>query len=430
LYTIRHSAYYASATHAVKTWSTWLTPEHPVVAKWMDKSTRSSQLLEDARQRQVLLCQEHNTTAIKPVGKYSKNGEGDKADPEAFLVPVSQPAIPQGLQSIPQMHQPAVDGTQRLLSKMHDKIMFRAIWNSIKPQDVPRRTQFLANTVPTSNLWLRNVPNNPRFKLDPFCFRFNLLQHFCLDDNINALLGVNTSMSCVCSQDITSHPANAKLTVRPAGYAHFVNCTRQSAFTTRHNLIVKVCADAIRAAGLHPQLEIMASKASMAPTGTGNLPSNQKRFDVTVGGADDLLTMHLDVSVTSSRQLDQALAQGSSRFPLHTANNKVKHKINVYKDSIYPDVETLLPMVAETSGAMHPNFAKFFNTIGARVDNRPPLDAAWTTPTFATYWLALTSVTLRRETARACQKLALATLARTGISGTGHSDTESEAQDS
>jgi hypothetical protein len=426
LFSMRHSAYYASVAHAVKTWSTWLSPTHPIIVRWLDGSTRSSQLFEEARHQQVLLYQEYNTSTILPLSKNSRNDEGDKADPESLLPTIVPPALPQTIKSIPDMTKSAVEKVQKTLGKLHNTIMFRNAWRAIDVDDVPRRTQFLANTVPTSNLWLRSIPSNPKFKLDSFTFKFNLLQHFSLDADINNLLGVDNKMPCTCSKDISGF---SKASVRAAGYAHFVNCTHQSAFTARHNLLIKVIADATRAAGLNPQLEAMVSRAPLAGSASDNHSSQQKRFDVTVAGADELLVLHVDASVTSSRQQDKALAQGGAKYPLHAAKHKVQQKIAKYQDNIYPDVETLLPLVAETSGAIHPNFAKFYTAIGARVDNRPPLDAIWTTPTFASYWLAITSVTLRRATARACQRLANAALDLSGKAGMRRADTTSAGQD-
>jgi hypothetical protein len=381
--------------------------------------------LETARKEQVTLCQQFNTTKIEALPKHKKNADGDKADPEAFLTQVIPPALPAAINLIPKMNSTAVDKIQKLLGKMHNILAFRAAWRAIETDDLPRRTQFLANTVPTSNLWLRNIPSNPKFKMDPFSFRFNLLQHFCMDAEINKLLGVHEQgLHCCCNKDISAPPGKVSPTLRPATYSHFVNCTRQSAFTARHNQIVRVCADATRAAGLNPQLEAMVSRPAFSASASDN-QSSQKRFDVTVAGADELLVLHLDISVTSTRQQDEPLAIGGARHALHVAKHKAQEKMRKYKDTFFVDTETLLPMVAETSGAIHPNFAKFFAAIGARVDNHPPLDAIWTTPTFASYWLALTSVTLRRETARACQRLADAALGITRDAGKTRSDKQS-----
>jgi len=315
------------------------------------------------------------------------------------------------------MNSSAIDKIQHVLSQMHNTLAFRRIWRSISPDDVIKRTQFLANTVPTANLWLRVVPSNPKFKMKSFQFRFNLLLHFGLDDAINNLLGVNENLVCSCSKNVAPQPGQATPATCPANVNHFLNCTRQSAFTARHNKIVAILADATRAAGLQPQIEVMVSRPAFTAT-TRDKHTSQKRYDVTVAGAADLNVLQLDVSVTSSRQQEEAIAKGGANFPLHAANAKAREKVNDYQNFIVPEDETFMPMIAETSGALHPNFAKFLNAIGSRVDNRPPLDAIWTTPTFAAYWLAITSVTLRAETAQACQRLANAALDLSGEAGT------------
>jgi hypothetical protein len=420
LHTIRHSAYYASVTHAIRTWSAHLSAQHPVISSWLDGSSRSSHLVQKALDEQKALCLAYNTSRIDPLPKQGHKETGDKADPEAFLASIIPPPLPQSITSIPSMNDSAVDKTQKILGRMHNAVLFRDAWRAIEVDNIPRRTQFLANTVPTSNLWLRNIPSNPKFRLDKFCFQFNLFQHFCLDNNIDQILGVNDKMHCCCSKDIVASDNSRANATRPATYGHFVNCTRQSAFTARHNLIVQVVADAVRAAGLNPQLEAMVNRPVATPS-TGHNQMSQKRFDVTVAGADELLVIHTDISVTSSRQRDDAIAQGGAKRPLHAAKSKVQQKLNTYKNLTFLDTETLIPLVAETSGAIHPNFAKFFAALGNRVDNRPPLDAIWTTPTFATYWLAVTSMTLRRETARACQRLADAALNASNSADRGQS---------
>jgi hypothetical protein len=198
-----------------------------------------------------------------------------------------------------------------------------------------------------------------------------------------------------------------------ATFDHFVNCLAQSAFSTRHNFLVSICAEAARSTGLDPQLESLCSKA---PFSVGNnMQILQKhRMDVTVAVCLELKTFQLDISVASHRQHDPAIAIGCSRFPLHAARGAARDKHNKYKDSFYPDTEVLIPLIAETSGAIHPNFAKFFATIGTRVNNMAPADADWTTPSFTSYWMARTSVALRSATAQALQRLARASLARAG----------------
>jgi hypothetical protein len=284
----------------------------------------------------------------------------------------------------------------------------------IDKNDTIQRTQYLANSVPSTSIWLRILPNNPLFKFNRQEYRFNLLQHFALDKDIDSLLELPLQpIACACNRMCFRAPDDS--TPR-ATYNHLVSCTQASAFITRHNQLINICADAVRSVGLTPQLETQASRL---PTATVHQHQIQQklRFDITASGISNTNTLQCDVSVTSHRQRDRRLKEGGANFALHAADDACKTKINKYQHAIYPDSETIVPLVAETSGAIHLGVIKFFEALGTRVDNKPPLEATWTTPSFSSYWLAAFSATLRRESARSLQRLARKALALSGRQG-------------
>jgi hypothetical protein len=337
---------------------------------------------------------------------------------------IDPPALPQSVKQIPKMSRSAVDKVQRSLTLLHNTVGFRQVWSQLDRSNLGGRTQFLANSVPSTSAWLRCIPSDPKFRLTPKEFRICLLKHFALGPEIIRQAGLSPNQLCVCNKSLhVDEDGQPPPDAIKATYDHLINCTRQEAYTSRHNQLVKVIADAARSTGLTARLETLASRA--APHNHGQ----RKRFDITVSGAPDLNILQLDVSVASHRQRDKALGLGCSRFALHAAKAAARAKINKYKHCINPENETFIPLIAETSGAIHPNFAKFLVTIGARVGGKPPTDATWTTPSFASYWLAITSMVLQRETARAIMRLAHACQQLTGNIGTDSFEHNADGND-
>jgi hypothetical protein len=420
LHSIRHSAFYASNAHALHTWTRYLGRDNDIIAKWLDGSTRSSNQLQKCLEEQRNLVKLLNTTKIIPDPKSAANNANvDKAHPEAAIVVPLPPTLPQTLNQIPDLKRADIDKIQHVLGRLHSVIQFRNNWKEISKDDVAKRTQYLANSVPTSSIWLRVLPNNRKFKFNRFEYRFNMLQHFALDDDIDALLGLTPHhIPCACNKNAFRDPDDEDGGGRTprATYQHLVNCIKEGAFTTRHTLLVNDCADAARSVGLTPLPEAQASKTPTATTHQHQI-QQKLRFDVTVAGISNINILQCDVTVASHRQQEKQMREGCSNYNLYAANHASKHKLNKYKDAIYPDSESVVPLVAETSGAIHSGFSKFLEAVGTRVDGKAPLEANWTTPTFAAYWLAVISATLRRECARALQRLARKSLALSGQQG-------------
>jgi hypothetical protein len=402
LHAIRHTAYFASVAHAIKTWTQHFGADHPVISKWTDSNSRSCTQLKESFEVQRKMVAVYNTTTILPTPLTGPDDEGDKADPEQHIKRPPLPSLPQSINTISTLLPSAVSRMQNNLSKVANIIAFRGVWLATSKNDGKRRTQILANTVASTNLWLRALPTTARFRFTSFEFRLNILQHFALDDEINVLLHLPTgrdAIPCACGRkdSHTNKPV-------PATYQHLLNCTHAGAFTTRHNNLVNVCAESIRSVGLSAELECAVSKNSTT-TDNINQSKSKKRFDVSVAGIANANIAHADVTVASHRQRDPQVSKQCARFALTAANNAVKTKKTTYDSSLLEN-ETLYPLAAETSGAIHNNYNQFFSLLASRVDNKPPPEANWTTPTFSSFWMTVASTVLRKENARALQKLA------------------------
>ena len=176
------------------------------------------------------------------------------------------------------------------------------------------------------------------------------------------------------------------------------------AFTTRHNNITNLVADAARSVGLPVELECAVSKPTSA-TNSINLQNTNKRVDVSVAGVANANIIHADSTVASHRQRDVNVAIACSRLALSAANKAVTTK-KTHFDGHFFENETLYPLAAETSGAIHNNFAQYFSLLATRTNNKAPAEANWTTPSFTSFWMTTTSTILRKENARAVLKLA------------------------
>jgi hypothetical protein len=402
LHAIRHTAYFSSVTHAIQTWSKHFGPDNPIISGWLDSSTRSGIQLDESFKIQTAMLATFNTTTIKPAPLHGSDAL-DKADPEQHVKIPQIPKMPQSTKQIPKFGGAAASKLQNTLSKVANVVAFRTAWNAIPTTDRKRRCQFLANSVNSSNLWLRAIPTTAKFRMSPLDFRTSLLIHFALDHHITALIQLptlNNAIPCACGgKDKFGVPLKAT-------YEHLVNCIHAKVANTRHNNMSNVAAEAVRSVGLVALMECPASKIVVSSTGNTEASIQQnKRFDVTVAGIPDCNVIQTDITVASHRQREESISKQCSRFALSAANNAVTAKHNTY-DAVVGEDETFLPLAAETSGALHNGWNKFYTLLASRVDNRAPLDANWTTPSFTSYWMTITSITLRRENARALQKLA------------------------
>ena len=86
--------------------------------------------------------------------------------------------------------------------------------------------------------------------------------------------------------------------------------------------------------------------------------------------------------------------------------NAITTKRRKYFAQVQHETEVFIPLVCETSGAIHQNYQKLYEQLANRVNGLPPVQANWAAPTFASYWMQKTSVVLWRETARALLRIA------------------------
>ena len=130
-----------------------------------------------------------------------------------------------------------------------------------------------------------------------------------------------------------------------------------------------------------------------------------KRYDIFGPSADSNGKMLcLDVSV-ASHLAKEHLANARNKS-LVNAVNAVTAKHTKYSKYIDRETELFVPLIGETSGALHKNYYTLFSNLGTRVNGEPPLQASWSARTFATYWMQRTSAVLWRETARSLQRIA------------------------
>jgi len=221
------------------------------------------------------------------------------------------------------------------------------------------------------------------------------------------------AIPCVCNNTPLQPPTQEDNTAPAAVYSHMLNCIRQQAYTTRHNQLVNLCAEAAFSVGLSPELENQVSKAPVT-TGNVNQIQERKRFDVTVGGIQGHKIYQIDVSVASSYRKESQFKEGCANYVLYAADSKVTEKKNKYRHDIFDDTECVFPLVCETSGAIHKHWRQYFAILATRVGDKPPPDATWSNPTFTAYWMSRTSCTLRRENAQALQRIARAALGLAG----------------
>ena len=423
LHQVRAATYYASAAHSLNTWSRFLGHDHPVIQSWVDSHTRSCTQLSAAHKAMQSLIHDYNAD-----NKRISRSTASKAKQEQFIDTPPPPAI---VNSIKQLrHGPSTPlksaKLQHELAHLVDVRTFRAAWNIAADVDPALCCQFLSNSVPGATVWARVTPENNQFKFSESEFRIIMAQHLCMDNELARLLrlpqGTAHPIPCACASDgfvsevqarnedsdVDTRKRNAKATT-----AHLFNCQQEYAFTQRHTALMQVVMNAAESAGLQPSREQPPLRRSVA-TNTNGQRLSPPRFDVTIANiTPEAKTIQCDVSVCSSRRYEYR--EYAARAPLYAADKKYKEKLNRYRDCIFPDREIIMPLVAESSGAIHPNVARLFSMLGARCANQPPPEASASTPSFSSFFTAVFSCTLRRETARSLLRIANAARQRANL---------------
>ena len=122
--------------------------------------------------------------------------------------------------------------------------------------------------------------------------------------------------------------------------------------------------------------------------------------------------MCMDITVTSHTTREY-FAQACNK-PLVNMANAITQKRNKYAGDLNQETEVFVPLVCESSGAIHTNYHTLFVNIGNRVNGAAPMQAFWVTPNFASYWMQRVSVTLWRGTTQSLLRIATKTKLRSG----------------
>ena len=165
----------------------------------------------------------------------------------------------------------------------------------------------------------------------------------------------------------------------------------------RHDQIVDVVAQAYKSVYITPERE--RAVASVPAIGPDGRRPPRKRYDLVAEPCDGGTKVYcMDVKVASHTYIKNLY--NARHKPLSNAMISHAKKHSKYRKHINPDCEMMVPLIAETSGAIHNSFHRVFSHIGLRANGKPPPQASWSAPTFEAYWLQRTSVVLWRETAR------------------------------
>ena len=184
---------------------------------------------------------------------------------------------------------------------------------------------------------------------------------------------------------------------------HLFNCRQEQTFTKRHNAIMDVVAKAFRSVHIIPEVE--RTVQAVAKIGNNNNRLSLKRYDISGAAADsDSKTLCLDVAVTS--HVTNEYLKYAVNKPLYNMVNMITTKRRKYFAHVQHETEVFIPLICETSGAIHSNFQRLYEHLAIRANGAPPTQANWAAPTFASYWMQRTSVVLWRETMRSLQRLA------------------------
>ena len=185
--------------------------------------------------------------------------------------------------------------------------------------------------------------------------------------------------------------------------SHLFNCRQQGAFTIRHEAVKTLVSEAFYSAGLLTELERPVYTAPQV--GVNNNRLSIKRFDICAPSVEPTGKVFcMDITITS--HVTKEHFAKATETPLVNANQAGISKRTKYRDHIHTDTEVFLPLAAQTNGAMHCNYIRLYERLAMRVNGRPPLQANWAAPTFASYWMQRTSCIIWRESIRALLRIA------------------------
>ena len=379
-----HFDYYASASTALLHWRNSIDKNHCINQVHKKTETRTSKALTEALKKCHWLVETtRDTKRFATVGT---------KDTEQWLPKLPTLNLPKDLTHLMTGTTPHPVKLQKTISQYSARVYFRMILAEAKaPQ---HRIQLLDNTTGTPSLVLHALPTEPGLQLKNKEIVIMLRQYLSLP--IEPVLGLpDTPIDCACSKP--SHLAKA------AG-DHLHNCNHQGCFTNRHEVIKFVVNSAIRSVGVPTEIERRVLSTPGGRRSNRNQrrddKDNQKRYDIVAPAlTEDSKLTCMDITVVSHVTKEITTAKNFNSA-LVAANSATKLKHSIYDVEINTDTECLLPLAAQANGALHPNFRKLYEQLATRVNRRPPTHANWAAPSFAAYWMQLTSCAIWRETAR------------------------------
>ena len=326
---------------------------------------------------------------------------------EKWLGPIPRLSLPADVPTLLNSTSVSAYKIQRTLGNINARLTYRRLWSAL-PVDSSHRIQLLAKSTGTPSLALSAIPTEPAMMLSNKEMVIMLRQYLGLA--LESTLGLPpTPLRCCCSGAHTTRH-------NTCNGDHLYNCKQQSAFVVRHTAIMSVVAECFKSVGIEPEIERVVHTAPQV--GANNNRLVLKRFDVVAPAADPNSRMLcMDITVTS--HVTKEYHKQAALKPLVNANNSCTAKHTKYRNDVHQDTEVLVPLVAETSGALHQNFKKLYEHLATRANGRPPLQANWAAPTYAAYWMQRTSCTLWRETARALMRIAAKSIRLAGRQPSG-----------
>jgi len=385
--------YYASAATALLYWRNVLDKDHPTLLSFKNISTRSAANLADALHACHIMTKDYFDHPIVA------DKVNDPAEPEHHL-PARKPYhLPKTVPDLLTGKTPDQTKLQSALSITYNYTVFRDVWRRIPKTDA-HRAQMLAKTTGTPSLVFNVIPTEPGLVLSNIEMKMTMCQYLSLP--LEPLLRVPAdpkhAIACCC------RPLGSKKPREICHGNHLFNCKREDAFLKRHNAILDVVAKAFKAVYITPAVERRVQ--TVAKIGKKNNRLSLKRFDISAAPADsDSKTLCLDITVSSHTTKEYLVRYGVNK-PLYSISNAITTKRKKYFAQVQHETEVFVPLVCETTGAIHHNYQKLYEHLANRVNGLPPVQANWAAPTFASYWMQRTSVVLWRETARALLRLA------------------------
>ena len=379
-----HLDYYASASTALLHWRNSINKNHCINQVHKETETRTSMALAEALEKcHWIVDRARDTKQYATVGT---------KDTEQCLPKLPTLNLPKDLTHLMTGTTPHPIKLQKSLSQYSSRVYFRMILAEAKaPQ---HRIQLLDNTTGTPSLVLLALPTEPGLQLKNKEIVIMLRQYLSLP--IEPVLGLpDTPIDCACSK-----PSR----LAKAAGDHLHNCNHQGCFTNRHEVVKFVVNSAIRSVGIPTEIERRVLSAPGVRRSNRKQrhddKDNQKRYDIVAPAlTEDSKLTCMDVTVVSHVTKEITTAKNFNSA-LVAANNATKLKHSIYDVEINTDTECLLPLAAQANGALHPNFRKLYEQLATRVNRRPPTHANWAAPSFAAYWMQLTSCAVWRETAR------------------------------